>query len=76
MPTTQPHDSFMRQFADVKVEIARAALAHPFVYPAGNELHEARRALKAAQQRLARAEVAWAALIAPAAGWAPDPLKE
>lgn len=78
MPTTQPltRKALMRQIRAAQLTVARTALANPFMYHEAGELVDARRLLKEAQERLTRAEKAWAALIAPAAGWAPDPLKE
>lgn len=64
----------IKQIKAAKVEVARTALTTPFAYQEANEVMEAREELRIAQARLARAEKAWAALIRPAAGWAPDPL--
>lgn len=69
-------EGFMKQIAEAKVSVAKSALANPFVYHEASELHEARRELKRAQARVERAQAVWDKFIAPAKGWAPDPLKE
>jgi len=60
--------------ASAAESLAKTALANPFMFPVGVELVDARRALVAAQLRADKAEKAWADWIAPARGWAPDPL--
>jgi hypothetical protein len=69
-------DSLHKQIASAKVSVARHALASPFFFEQGCELVNAREALRHAKHRLLVAEAAWAQLIAPAKGWAPDPLKD
>ena len=66
----------MRQIESAKLSCAKMALACPGMYPQGSELMHARQAFELAKERLAKAELAWANLIAPAKGWAPDPLAE
>ncbi len=69
-------DELLAAQREASVSLARTALANPFIYPEANRLTSARRRLAQAQQELAAAQAAWDRLIAPAKGWAPDPLKE
>ena len=66
--------ALLEQIEAAKIGVARSALATPGIYHEAVELLGARKAFREAKERLARAEAAWAALIAPAKGWAPDPL--
>lgn len=69
-------DQMLAHIRDAQVAEARAALASPFMFEEGCELHSAREALTEATKRLAAAEEAWLRRVAPALEWAPDPLKE
>ncbi len=66
---------FVRQQREAALSLAKTALANPYLFPEGGELTDARRNLAEAQERLKLAEKRWLALIEPATGWAPDPLR-
>lgn len=61
---------------EAELSIAKTALANPFMFNEAVELSDARVAAEEAQKRLTKAENAWKDLIAPAFGWAQDPLKK
>lgn len=65
-----------KQIAEAKVECAKFALAYPYATPEGLELSCARSNFHEAKVRLEQAQARWEKRIAPAKGWAPDPLKE
>jgi hypothetical protein len=57
-------------------ELARLALAQPYMFSEGRRLDDARRTYERAKAELVAAEAAWQKRIAPAKGWAPDPLAQ
>ena len=66
----------MDEIDEARVDCAKYALAYPALTAEGRHLMAARGQLRRAKLDLAAAEKAWAERIAPAKGWAPDPLKD
>jgi hypothetical protein len=75
-PKPYSREWLLERAREASVGVAKSALACPGMYQQGCALHGARQRFADAKRELEIAEKAWSDLIAPAAGWAPDPFAQ